>query len=420
MDFVFALLIATLAIIVTWQAFQRSRHTRHPTSTCVDTMNGLRSVLENPNASLQTLLVSRAGSNSRLRASFQLTNTFVSDDPHLHREFVTKAKGFVQAQASSHSRAAFADMCSAIVEEVLAAGNANGHPVAFDDFIQVVTFKVILSSLFGAEIDGLDDGDVLFAARAINTLWQQSKQAEPPSLDLLCQLNSHLRSWLPEHTNPLDFIVPAYETMWRVVAIAVARVHRDGSLVYQTAFSDFLQDPSRGHFQRWNSVQEPSIESVIQETIRLYPPTRRISRLIVSSQELSWSSRIFRTLFKFPFSAPTFPAPTSQYTAIVDIGALHRDPTIWGPDSDVFDPLRFHSSRITSSQKECMLGFGFGRLKCVAKDWAPHTAAIIVAAVLSRTCGEVARFKIVEGEKIGNREGWEGWEVILARARRSV
>ena len=54
------------------------------------------------------------------------------------------------------------------------------------------------------------------------------------------------------------------------------------------------------------------------------------------------------------------------------------------------------------------MGFGVGRLKCVASVWAPQAADVIVAAI----CDMLEKgLSIEEGQRIGGREGWEGWRV---------
>lgn len=388
---------------------------RTPTA---DVMSAIRAVLEPPSTSLQALLTSRAGSNERLRLSFRLTNTFVSDDPDVHRSFVTQARALIHSESTPRARRTFAELCSSVVHEYL---HNNAKPrAAFDDVVQVVTFKIILSSLFHTDLGLLtDDDEILFAARAINTLWQLSKQRTPPPPDLLPTLNTLLRGWLPAYDNPLDFIVPTYETMWRVVASAVALVHRHGGPALRASFTTFLENPDRTHYQIWPSASSSSssadadadadatasIEAVVLETMRHFPPTRRISR------RASVPSPFFSSLFTS--------ASAADVTVVADIASAHHSPTVWGPTHTAFDPSRFHPARLTEEQKQCMLAFGYGPLKCVAKDWAPHTAALVVAALLSATCrtGGEGRasdpgFNIVEGERIGSREGWEGWEVV--------
>ncbi|KAH8100301.1 cytochrome P450 [Cristinia sonorae] len=393
----------------------------------------MRAVLGPPKTTLSALLASRAGANQRLRRSFELTNTFVSADPDIHNTFVTKASALIQDQRSPKARVAFAELCRVIVDDYFHAAGPSSATIPFDDVIQVVVFKAILCSLFGADLDALENDSVLFSARAINVLWQLSKDPKSsPPVEMLPTLNNNLRRWLPTYENPLDYIIPTYETMWRVIAVTVALIHvhpsprstsaaDGGSNTLRDSFVAFLDNPTRGQFQHWaehsddNRVQ-PSVEAVIQESIRLRPPTKRISRTIPA-----------------PLSRTTSQVCDSEsdaITVVADIAALHYDPAIWNPITTStpssspleFDPSRFHPSRLTDLQKQCMLGFGFGRLKCVARDWAPLTAAVIVAAVVARVGSEHdlqhsegeekgrGQWAIVNGGRgVGGRDGWDGW-----------
>ena len=79
-----------------------------------------------------------------------------------------------------------------------------------------------------------------------------------------------------------------------------------------------------------------------------------------------------------------------------------------GVDADVYDPMRHHPDRRTLAQTQAFMGFGVGRLKCVASVWAPQAASLIVAAV----CAALERgFMIREGQVLGGREGWVGWQM---------
>lgn len=217
---------------------------------------------------------------------------------------------------------------------------------------------------------------------------------------MLESLNGHLRSWITDYPNPLDFILPTFETMWRVVAVAVARSYKDIDAL--NSFEGFLTRPTASQFTLFE-MGAPSVEAVIAETMRLHPPTRRIHRAEVAPQS----------------SIPFLPNALTSFMQgkprihIADIGAVHRDADIWGGDADVFKPLRHHPGSLTAEQRESFMPFGYGKLKCVASSWAPHAAGLIAAAVLS-TVSE--GMQIREGCGIGGREGWEGWAIEMARA----
>lgn len=181
--------------------------------------------------------------------------------------------------------------------------------------------------------------------------------------------------------------------MWRVVATTTAFAHKDPAA--RVALHSFLSDPARSHFGRFGASNGPSVESLIAETIRLYPPTRRISRETTASR------------------AGWFGPRRAQSILVADVGALHRDTSIWGADADVYKPLRHHPDTHTSEQTQALLGFGMGRLKCVASGWAPQAAGVVVAVICEMLEDGVG---VVEGTEVGGREGWEGWSVRFSKA----
>ncbi|KAI0081401.1 hypothetical protein K474DRAFT_1587738, partial [Panus rudis PR-1116 ss-1] len=192
--------------------------------------------------------------------------------------------------------------------------------------------------------------------------------------------------------NALDFIIPAYETMWRVVAVGVARFHRD-QVDTLTAFFDI---PTREQFGRnWSQQVGPNVKALINEVLRLHPPTKRISRALP----------LFPFCNRLPLWVPDF--MTRIVTA--DIEALHRDTNIWGPDANVFNPGRYDS--MTARQERSLMPFGDGPLRCIAYNWAPFVAGLLVAAVVKEIDSDPC-LSIVEGESIGVRDGWDGWKIV--------
>ena len=265
----------------------------------------------------------------------------------------------------------------------------------FAIFVQVVTLRIVVGSLLGGDVPEDSDEEVVFVVKTINDLWTLSKKSRPPPTTLLDNLNAHLRCWIPEqYERPLDFVIPAYETMWRVVAVTVARaIHDRGA---RAAFSSYLETPSQAQFVRFEDAlpQQPSVEAFISEVLRLHPPSRGIARAAPARFGV----------FQLPLWAPAT-------THVADIEALHQDTATWGSDARVFDPMRFHKSRISYEQKHAFLPFSYGPLRCVAFKEAPRFAAILAAAVLEVVSAPDARCRLVCGERIGRREGWDGWSI---------
>lgn len=342
---------------------------------------------------------SRAIPNERLVRAFQITNTFVSDSVDIHSAFTREARALLRATGSKpRDWFRFADHVQTAIDTYITFTHGR-QCCEYEPFVQYVTFTTILTSLFGIDIYP-SPGDVLVVTQGINDLWRLSKTGNDMPPAMLETINMHLRAWIHAYPNPLDFILPTFETMWRVVAVAVALAHKDVDM--RKTFAQFIAHPTSSEFER-SEVDAPSVEAIIAETMRLHPPTRRIHRANVVPHTST------STLFLSVFTIPAFIRFTPSRTNIVaDIGAIHRDTDIWGDDADVFRPQRHHPDTLTAEQRGAFMPFGYGRLKCVASGWAPHAAGMIVGEVL-RALEETYRLR--EGGQVGGRAGWNGWEL---------
>lgn len=380
------------------------------------------SVLHPPHTPLVQLLSARAHPNARLARVFGLGNTFVSADTTVHKQFVARAKEVLRAHTQHF--AAFPDAARGIVAGVasrIPSSSSSSHrksksAMPFSRFAQLVTLRLVVCSLLRGNIPEDADEDVAFVVEAINDLWALSKSrkhaattaATPTQAGLLERVNAHLSRWLPKYgQRPLDLVIPAYETMWRVVAVAVARAAHDRGA--RAAFSAYLDSPLERQYKCFDDNDDddggrPSVEAFICEVLRLHPPSRRLAR-----------ARPPRFAAAAAAAAGFFlPLWTRALDVdIADLEALHRDVTIWGRDGNVFDPMRFHPSRLSHEQRRAFLPFGYGPLQCVAFKEAPRFAAIISASILEVVCEQGGRYRLVCGETLGRRDGWEGWSVAI-------
>ncbi|KAH9059240.1 hypothetical protein EDB87DRAFT_1563378, partial [Lactarius vividus] len=285
-------------------------------------------LLDPPVSSISDLLLTRVRPNTRLTHSFGLQNTFVSADIVVQKQFITRVREILRQRTRSF--AAFPEVARGVVAgSALRLRSPSCRPsIPFAIFIQVVTRRVVVGSLLGGDIPKDNDEGTVFVVRAINDLWALSKKhgAAHPSSALLDSVNTYLCMWIPErYEQPLDFVIPAYETVWRIVAITVARaIYNRGA---RAVFSAFLESPCEDQFARFKDAQsqQPNVEAFICEVLRLHPPSGRLARAA--------PSRV--GVFHFPLWAPVT-------THVANIEVLHQDTEIWGSDAGVFDPMRFH------------------------------------------------------------------------------
>ena len=245
--------------------------------------------------------------------------------------------------------------------------------------------------------------DVTLVASGITTLWVSSKKSDPIPPALLEELTTHLRRLVIDETqypNPLDFVIPTWETLWRVVATTVAYSYRDKDI--RKAFMKFNACPSdhsfRGGDQASDSDVSVSVKAVVSEAMRLHPPSKHIGR----SKSRTW----------WPFFLENWIQPgIMRVKRIADIEKLLRC-NIWGADADEFRPSRHHPRLILPDQRQALtFVFGYGPLRCIAASWAPTAAGVISGAILDEL--DINGYVLEAGAVIGGREleGWNGWMI---------
>ena len=64
--------------------------------------------------------------------------------------------------------------------------------------------------------------------------------------------------------------------------------------------------------------------------------------------------------------------------------ALHRDPSGWGPNPDVFDPENFSAEAEAKRPINAWKPFGNGQRACIGRGFAMHEAALAIGMILQR------------------------------------
>ncbi|MFJ6070433.1 cytochrome P450 [Streptomyces sp. NPDC093065] len=70
--------------------------------------------------------------------------------------------------------------------------------------------------------------------------------------------------------------------------------------------------------------------------------------------------------------------------ALVLTGMLHRDPEVWGPDAERFDPDRFDAKAVRSRAPHTFKPFGTGARACIGRQFALHEATLVLGLLLRR------------------------------------
>ncbi len=107
----------------------------------------------------------------------------------------------------------------------------------------------------------------------------------------------------------------------------------------------------------------PRLRQVVQESLRLYPPTWSFSRTAVERDVVCG--------FEIPAGATVMLSPY----------ATHRLESLW-PDPETFDPGRFSPEASRGRDRFAYLPFGGGVRSCIAAQWVMIEAPLVIAEIL--------------------------------------
>ncbi|PPQ96451.1 hypothetical protein CVT26_005124 [Gymnopilus dilepis] len=371
--------------------------------------------------------MARARSNQRLVRALNLSNTFVSPDPATHKFFVGHAQHLLrsaQRRGWAHLRETAVEATQWQLSSIRSSSNKISSvikpdseqqelEIGFKSLIQNVTLVVVLITLLQVDRPAytfsLDD--VSQVAEGITALWALSKKSEPIPPHLLAKLTAHLRRLVPmdgkesdwHHLKPLDFVIPTWETLWRVVATVVGYANGDAAI--SSALEDFNVCPSDKTFRQLHSEDSPySVQDVVSEAMRLHPPSKHIGRMAKWSR---WCPSFFGRVMGL-WTGMSLRRANVEKLLLCEL---------WGPDANEFRPSRHRQREGFAERAQAMtFVFGHGPLRCIAASWAPLAAGLIAAAIMSEL--EANDYKVHAGSAIGGREGWNGW--VVKRSEGSI
>jgi hypothetical protein len=309
-----------------------------------------------------SVLESRARANKRLVDTFGVNNAFTTKENRRHNDYKSEVGTLLKPDWIVVARTAREQASS-------------HHSWNLVCLVQSFVLKITIYVFFGRDPSKLDDNSVSFVAAEINRLWADSKvPRRAVQWKQQCKLHEALHRLVPDcdpldpQRNAMNLILPAFETMWRVVLRCFVEVGYRGAVEKEEwigALKAYLEDPSPLSDQACKeNLTVAIVRSLVSETLRLYPPTRHVHRHYESANGTS-------TL------------------AIADIEGLHRDLDIWGIDADVFKPSRWQSVSVDSRQWKAWMPFGASPLTCPAKsDFGPRMIGILVAALVAAFCDE--------------------------------
>ncbi|KAJ5812912.1 Cytochrome P450 [Penicillium robsamsonii] len=317
-----------------------------------------------------TLLQSRAIPNQRLRVAFGIDNAFTSHDEPRVKQFIVQAKSLINLSPTAWSL--LSDIAQRAVRRNIKDATANGHgeiKIRVMDLVQALTLRMVLQVLFSMEDEALSlpDSCLIELSNAINITWINSKSKTTLTP---FENNSHLQKAilgvfpatqdLNPQNNPLNMILPGFETMWRItICMLIETGYMTGFQhpEWRTQLAAFARTPSKAVFVQKVGIDNVSVEQLVNEALRLYPPTKRVYR----------ASQCYGS------SAPEVEAE--------DIEWSHTAAHTWGPGAMFFDPRRWDA--LTNTQKHAFTPFGNKPFVCPAQSvFGPRVIGLIVGVLL--------------------------------------
>ncbi len=132
------------------------------------------------------------------------------------------------------------------------------------------------------------------------------------------------------------------------------------------------------------------VDEVLGRDVAAAPTYRQISKLDYVRAILLESLRLWPTAPAFsvyPYEDETigdgYFLKKGTFTTVLTL-MLHRDPEIWGPDADAFNPDNFSREAEAARPAAAYKPFGNGRRACIGRQFAMQEATLVLGMILQR------------------------------------
>src|SRR6201997_4545454 len=129
----------------------------------------------------------------------------------------------------------------------------------------------------------------------------------------------------------------------------------------------------------WPTYQQVTqltyVTQVLKEALRLWPPAPAYGISPLKDETIGG---------KYKLKKGTF--------ITILVTALHRDPSVWGPNPDVFNPENFSREAEDARPVNAWKPFGNGQRACIGRGFAMHEAALAIGMILQR-------FKLIDVDR---------------------
>jgi cytochrome P450 / NADPH-cytochrome P450 reductase len=110
------------------------------------------------------------------------------------------------------------------------------------------------------------------------------------------------------------------------------------------------------------------VTQILKEALRLWPPAPAYGIMPLKDESIGGG--------KYKLKKGTF--------ITILVTALHRDPSVWGPNPDAFNPEHFSREAEAARPVNAWKPFGNGQRACIGRGFAMHEAALAIGMILQR------------------------------------
>jgi dihydroceramidase len=331
---------------------------------------------------LITILKMRAGPNDRLVRTFGIDNAFTTTDGEYHRDFVNCAGDRINL--SSIKWKSLARGIETLLHGNIERQRTSNGTVLLSRLVRITVLRAVLPVLFpNCDLPDLSEGEqddiASYIADKVNSLWIESKTVRQTNPNDLQSLKEACQKLLPSiaidspRDNPLNLILPAFETLWRIVFRCFIEVQFRNKHDFERNLAllrEYHNKPTSEMFTR-TDTRDTSVSHIVNEALRLYPPTKRVYRHTHIKSE------------------------TRPDLVAVDIEYIHHDPKVWGTDATEFRPSRWSKGEMNGIMLSSFCPFGMRPLVCPAKKiFGPRIIGLFVAS-LSLALDQLGEWEIV-------------------------
>ncbi len=132
------------------------------------------------------------------------------------------------------------------------------------------------------------------------------------------------------------------------------------------------------------------VDRVLGRDVNAKPTAQQVNQLVYIGQILKEALRLWPTAPAFgiyPYQNETIGGKYKlrKRTFVTVLTAmLHRDPSVWGPRAEVFDPENFAPEREARMPPHAFKPFGNGQRACIGRQFAMTEATLVLGMILQR------------------------------------